>query len=293
MASSTHYDVVIIGSGQAGGPLATAFAKKGRHVALVEREHVGGTCINVGCTPTKTLIASGRVAYLAHRGADFGVVTGPIEIDMQKVRDRKRNIVEKFRSGSEKSIETGGVEIVRGEASFTGPRSMSVKLSGGGESAIDSDLIFINTGGRPSRPKLAGLDTVPWLDSSSMLELDTVPDHLLVLGGGYIGLEFGQLYRRLGSRVTVIQRGERLFAREDDDVCQKVAQIMEQDGIELIYQADARSVESVDGEIRMHLDCPLEIEAFRAHDLLVAVGRSPNTEALNLEAAGVQLERSP
>ena len=289
MASSTHYDVLVIGSGQAGGPLATAFTAAGRSVALIEREHIGGTCVNVGCTPTKTLIASGRVAYLARRAEDYGVRTGSLEIDMRKVRDRKQSIVDQFRGGSQKAIEKGGVQIVFGEARFTGAKSVEVTPAQGGQMSITADLVFINTGGRPSRPPLRGLDSVPSLDSTSIMELDVVPEHLLVLGGGYIGLEFGQLYRRLGSRVTVVQRGERLFSREDHDVCGEVARIMEQDGLEVIYQADARSVESSDSGVRLQLSVPESERTIEGSHLLVAVGRTPNTESLDLEAAGVDV----
>ena len=289
MNSQAHYDVVIIGSGQAGGPLASAFAQAGRSVALVEREHVGGTCINDGCTPTKTLIASGRVAYLTRRAEDYGIKVGAVEIDMTRVRERKRRIVERFRRGSQKAIEARGAAIIFGEASFTGPKSLQVRLRAGGIRSIDADLIFINTGARPARPPLRGLDTVDALDSTSIMELDTVPDHLLVLGGGYIGLEFGQLYRRFGSSVTIIQRSDRLLAREDDDVCREVAHIMVQDGLELIYHADAQSVEASDGQIRLRVKLPEGERTLDGSHLLVAVGRTPNTDSLNLEAAGVKL----
>lgn len=289
MDSQTHYDVIVVGSGQAGGPLATAFVKAGRSVALVERDHVGGTCINVGCTPTKTMIASGRVAYLSRRAQDYGVTAGPVDIDMARVRERKRRIVERFRGGSERAIERGGVVIVFGEASFTGTKSLEVRMPDGGRRMMDADLVFINTGGRPARPPLPGLDTVKALDSTSIMELETVPEHLLVLGGGYIGLEFGQLYRRFGSRVTIIQRGDRLLAREDDDVCREVGRIMEQDGLELIYRADAQAVEATDGEIRLRVKLPEGERTLDGSHLLVAVGRTPNTDTLNLEAAGVKL----
>jgi pyruvate/2-oxoglutarate dehydrogenase complex dihydrolipoamide dehydrogenase (E3) component len=289
MAESTHVDVLIIGSGQAGGPLATAFTAAGRRVALVEREHIGGTCINDGCTPTKTLIASGRVAYLTRRAGDYGVHVGQPSIDMVKVRERKRSIVERFRGGSQSAIEKGGVEIIFGEARFSGERTVNVSLNGGGERAIFADLVFINTGGRPARPKLAGLDSVSWLDSTSIMELEEVPDHLLVLGGGYIGLEFGQLYRRLGSRVTVIQRGDRLLSREDDDICRAVAGIMEEDGLELLYEAEARSVEPFDGGIRMQVKLPDGERVLQGSHLLVAVGRTPNTDMLDLQRAEVEV----
>ena len=236
--STTHYDDIIIGSGQAGGPLSTALARAGRRVALIEREHVGGTCINEGCTPTKTMVASARVAYLAKRGADYGVNTGPITIDMVRVRKRKRDIVESFRSGSEhRIVSTPGVDLVRGEARFVGPRSVQVGADG-----LTADRIFINVGARPSRPPIPGLDSVPTLDSTSIMELDAVPEHLLVLGGGYVGLEFGQMFRRFGSQVTVVQRGPRLLAREDADVADAVANILREDGLSILLQTDAARV---------------------------------------------------
>src|SRR5207302_793555 len=185
----TH-DVLILGAGQAGGPLAGAFAKAGRKTALVEREHVGGTCINEGCTPTKTMVASARVAYLARRGADYGVRTGPVTVDMERVRQRKRDIVDSFRGASERQLTSGaGLDLLRGGASFTGPDTVSVELGGGGRRELTAGTIVVNAGARPARPALDGLDRVSSLDSTSIMELDVVPDHLLVLGGGYIGLE--------------------------------------------------------------------------------------------------------
>src|SRR5579859_2389958 len=196
MPPPQHYDAIVIGSGQGGTPLSEALAKAGLRTALIEKIHVGGTCINEGCTPTKTMVASGRVAYLARRGADYGVRTGPVTVDMETVRRRKRDIVESFRGGSERQIEeTPGVDLLRGEARFTGAHELEVTLGDGTSRRLRAELIVINTGCRPERPKLAGLDEVPSLDSTSIMELGEVPGHLLVLGGGYIGLEFGQLFR--------------------------------------------------------------------------------------------------
>src|SRR5437867_2539899 len=195
MDPATQYDAIVIGAGQAGGPLAGALARAGRRSALVERVHVGGTCINEGCTPTKTMVASARVAYLTRRAADYGVHTGPISIDMTKVRQRKRDIVDSFRNGSQRRIEgTEGVDLVMGEVHFTGPKTLEVRLTSGETRQLTAETIFINAGARPSKPALRGLDAVPTLDSTSIMELDTVPEHLLVLGGGYIGLEFGQMF---------------------------------------------------------------------------------------------------
>ncbi|MGZ6391262.1 MAG: FAD-dependent oxidoreductase, partial [Ktedonobacterales bacterium] len=197
MPASEHYDAIVIGAGQGGGPLSTALARTGRKTAIIEREHVGGTCINEGCTPTKTMIASGRAAYMARRGPDYGVYTGQISIDMVKVRQRKRDIVESFRSGSEQSItSTPGVDLLMGEARFTGPKMLEVQLRTGETCRLSAELFFLNTGCRPATPKVPGIDRVHTLNSTTIMELDVVPEHLLVMGGGYVGLEFGQLFRR-------------------------------------------------------------------------------------------------
>src|SRR6185369_8277528 len=219
MSTTEQFDAIIIGSGQAGTPLSTALAEAGIRTALIERVHVGGTCVNEGCTPTKTMVASGRVAYLARRAADYGVLTGPISVDMKKVRERKRNIVDSFRNGSQGRIEkTKNVELIFGEARFTAPKTVEVRLKDGSTRTFSAKYVFINAGTRASVPKLEGLNSVPFLDNASIMELDVVPEHLLVLGGGYIGLEFGQLFRRLGSRVTVVQSAGQLLTREDPDI---------------------------------------------------------------------------
>jgi pyruvate/2-oxoglutarate dehydrogenase complex dihydrolipoamide dehydrogenase (E3) component len=287
-----HYDAVVIGAGQAGGPLSTALARAGRKTALVEREHVGGTCINEGCTPTKTMIASARVAYLARRAADYGVHTGALTIDMARVRKRKRAIVDSFRNGSQQRIEaTPGVDLLMGEASFSGPKALEVRLNSGERRQLTADTIFINTGARPAVPTLPGLGDVPFLDSTSIMELDHVPEHLLVLGGGYIGLEFGQMFRRFGSQVTIVQRGNQLLGREDDDVAEAVAAIMREDGAEILLESDALRVERSGDAIALVVRTSAGERTLRGSHLLVAAGRVPNTDRLNLGAAGVQLER--
>ena len=207
MGATQAYDAIVIGAGQAGVPLSTALAGAGRKTALIERAHVGGTCVNVGCTPTKTMVASARVAHLARRAADYGVHTGPVTVDLERVRQRKRDIVDSFRSGSERRIEqTDGVDLIMGEARFTGARSVEVRCDGAETLRLAADLIFINTGDRPASPPVDGLSRVPTLNSTTIMELDQVPEHLLILGGGYIGLEFGQMFRRFGSAVTIIHR---------------------------------------------------------------------------------------
>ncbi len=293
MTTTKKYDAIILGSGQGGNPLASELAKAGWKVALVEQVHVGGTCINEGCTPTKTMVASARVAYLARRGADYGVQTGPVTVDMTVVRKRKRDIVNSFRSGSERRIEqTDEIELLRGEASFTGPKMVEVHLNTGESLAITAETIFINTGARPTEPTMNGLDTIPVLDSTSIMELDSVPEHLLCIGGGYIGLEFGQMFRRFGSQVTVIQRGGHLLAREDDDVADEVAKIMREDGIEVLLNTTITHAEKAeDGSLKLTVKTSEGERVLTGSHVLVAAGRTPNTDMLNLEAAGVQTNK--
>ncbi|MHB8626731.1 MAG: mercuric reductase [Aggregatilineales bacterium] len=289
--TTERYDAIVIGAGQAGGPLSTALAKAGHKTAIIEREHVGGTCINEGCTPTKTMVASARVAYLARRGADYGVHTGPVTIDMVKVRQRKRDIVDSFRSGSQSHIEkTKGVDLIMGEARFTGAKTVEVHLNDGSTRQLTADLIFINTGARPASP--TGLENIPTLNSTTIMELDTVPEHLLVIGGGYVGLEFGQMFRRFGSQVTVIQRGTRLLAREDADVADEVAKIMREDGIDVLLDTTpVRAEQAVSGQIRLSVKDKNGERTLTGSHVLVAAGRTPNTDRLNLAAAGIQTDK--
>lgn len=274
------YDAIIIGAGQAGVPLARALAGAKWKTALIEREHVGGTCINEGCTPTKTMVASARVAYLSRRGADYGAVHGPTTVDMMTVRKRKRDIVDSFRNGSQKRLEsTEGLDLIFGEAVFTGPKTVRV----GERELTATRAIVINTGTRAARPALLGLDGVAALDNRSIMELDAVPEHLLVLGGGYIGLEFGQMFRRFGSRVTIVQSNAHLVPTEDDDVCDAVKEILEQDGIEVLTGATATGV-------KPGIELTVSGRTIQGSHLLLALGRTPMTPALNLAAAGVKVD---
>lgn len=293
MAANTHYDAIVIGAGQAGGPLSTALANAGWKTAIIERIHVGGTCINEGCTPTKTMVASARVAYLARRGADYGVHTGPVTIDMVKVRQRKRDIVDSFRSGSERSIErAAGLDLLMGEASFTDPKTLEVLLNTGEIRQLTASTIFINAGERPAKLALAGIENVPTLDSTSIMELDTVPEHLLIIGGGYVGLEFGQMFRRFGSQVTVIQRGAFLLSREDPDVAEEVANILREDGIEVLLETKPVRVEqTAQGTIHLTVHTPAGERTLSGSHLLAAAGRVPNSDWLNLDAAGIQTDK--
>jgi len=289
MATDQHYDAIVIGSGQAGTPLCTALAGAGVRTALIEREHVGGTCINEGCTPTKTMVASARVAYLARRGANYGVDTGPIQIDLERVRQRKRDIVTSFRAGSQGHIETTpNLDLIFGTAHFVSPNSVSVRLNDGTEKTLTADKFFLNAGARPTVPDLDGLASIAFLDSTSIMELDRVPEHLLVLGGGYVGLEFGQMFRRFGSRVTVIQSGAQLLNREDPDVAAGVAKILEEDGISVLLKATATVVKQTKAGIEVDVRLPNGSQTVTGSHLLVATGRTPNSDSLNLGAAGVK-----
>jgi pyruvate/2-oxoglutarate dehydrogenase complex dihydrolipoamide dehydrogenase (E3) component len=290
--AATSYDAIVIGTGQAGGPLATALGSAGMRTAIIERALVGGTCINYGCTPTKTMVASARVAYLARRGADYGVETGAVRVDMVRVRQRKRDVVASFREGSERRlIRSERVELIRGEARFTGPHEVEVKLSVGGSLQLSAPRIFINTGARATSPPIPGLDAVPALDNASVMELDTVPEHLLVLGGGYIGLEFGQMFRRFGSEVTVIHHGDKLLAREDADVADEVARIMTEDGVRLVMRARTTGASAAGARVRLDLETPDGETQMEGSHLLVATGRVPDTRSLSLEAADIKADQ--
>lgn len=288
-----RYDGIIIGTGQAGKPLSLALAGAGWKTAIIEREHVGGTCINVGCTPTKTMVASARVAYLARRGADYGVRSNSVQVEMAKVRQRKQAIVESFRNGGQRRLEnTKGIDLIFGEASFIGPKTVAIRMKNGKTRQLTADKIFINTGGRPARPSVAGLDSCSTLDSSSIMELDAVPAHLLVLGGGYIGLEFGQMFRRFGSAVTVVQRSKQLLGREDPDVAEEVAKILREDGVEVLLETQTLHAEQSDGTIRLTVGMQSGERTLSGSHLLVATGRVPNTDALTLNAAGVKTDKN-
>ncbi len=290
--SVQKYDAIIIGAGQAGGPLSTTLANAGWKTALVEREHVGGSCVNEGCTPTKTMVASARVAHLARRAADYGVQTGPISIDLTKVRQRKRDIVEMFRGGSQRHIErTDGVDLLMGEGRFADTHTVEVHLTDGDVQRLTAPTIFINTGTRARQPNIAGLEAVPFLTATDMMELDAAPEHLLVVGGGYIGLEFGQMFHRFGSRVSIIHRGSQLLSREDADVSAEVAKILQEEGLSVLLNTQPlKAQQTSDGQITLTLSTPAGESTLAGSHLLIAAGRTPNTTRLNLAAAGVETD---
>jgi pyruvate/2-oxoglutarate dehydrogenase complex dihydrolipoamide dehydrogenase (E3) component len=285
-------DTIIVGTGQSGKPLALALGRAGRKTAVVEARHVGGTCINVGCTPTKTMVAAARVAYLARRGADFGVHSSAPRVELAEVWARKQRVVEQFRRGGQRGLESvPAIDLMFGEGSFVDARTVRVRLNAGGERLLTADRIVINTGSRPLVPNIPGLADVNWLDSSSVIELQILPAHLVVLGGGYIGREFSQMFRRFGARVTVITRDDRLIPREDPDVSAEVEKILTEDGIDIVKRATTLRVEGRSGVqvLAETTEGPREIAG--SH-LLVAIGRAPNADRLNLAVAGVATDKA-
>jgi Pyruvate/2-oxoglutarate dehydrogenase complex, dihydrolipoamide dehydrogenase (E3) component, and related enzymes len=293
MPESANYDVIVIGTSQGGRFLPITFAKAGRKVAVVERGHLGGVCVNAGCTPTKTMVASARVAYLAKRGAEYGVRTGPVSVDLQAVRKRKQGMVEGARNNFESGVKPlEGLDLLRGEARFIASKTLEVSLKDGETRAITAPLIFIDTGARPKQLTIEGVDNVPLLNSTTIMELDSLPEHLLIIGGGYIGLEFGQMFRRFGSQVTIIQHHPRLLMSEDEDVSGEIIKILREDGITFLTGTTPQRVQSLSsGRIRLTVRTPQGEQQVTGSHLLTAIGRVPNTEALTPEAAGVHLDK--
>jgi pyruvate/2-oxoglutarate dehydrogenase complex dihydrolipoamide dehydrogenase (E3) component len=280
-----QFDAIIVGAGQAGPPLAARLTESGMRTALVERKHFGGTCVNNGCIPTKTMVASARVAHMAGRAAEFGIsVGGPVRTDMARVRARKDAIVRESRDGLERWLTAmERMTVYRGHARFEGPRTLRV-----GDALIAAERIFLDVGARATVPDMPGLEQVPYLTNTGIMELDTLPEHLLVVGGSYVGLEFAQIYRRFGSKVTVIEMGDRLIRREDEDVSAAVREILEAEGIAIRLGAECLTVEKRGDAIAARLGCADgPPEAVGSH-LLLAVGRTPNTDDLGLDKAGVK-----
>ncbi|HWM90029.1 MAG TPA: FAD-containing oxidoreductase [Thermoanaerobaculia bacterium] len=281
---SETFDVVIIGTGQAGPGLAGRCNKEGLKTALIERSLLGGTCVNDGCTPTKALIASARAVHIARRGDDYGFSPGgEVRVDMKRVKARKDDVVRQSSEGLEKWLHgMENVTVIHGHARFTGPHSVAVN---GRE--LSAERIFINAGCRAAIPDMPGLSDVPYLTSSSMMEVDFLPEHLIIVGGSYIGLEFAQMYRRFGSRVTVCERSARLIGREDEDVSDMVREILESEGVEVRASAECFEVERRGTRVAVKLACREGAPEVEGSHLLLAVGRRPNTDDLGLEAADI------
>ncbi|MGH2498660.1 MAG: mercuric reductase [Candidatus Limnocylindria bacterium] len=285
--SLERFDGIVIGAGQGGGPLSTAFARAGRRMAIVERALVGGSCINYGCTPTKTMAASARVAYLARRAADYGVRAGEVSVGLAAVRERKRRVVERFRGGSQAAIEKmDGVELLFGHATFTGPRELAVRTAAG-ERRLAADLVVINVGARSAPPRIQGLGGDRVLDSTTIMELGELPEHLIVIGGGYVGVEFAQMFRRFGSRVTLVQRGAQLLAKEDQDVAAAVAGVLREDGVDVLLEARPRGATMSASGAALAVRTPRGDRVVTGTHVLAATGRRPNTDDLGLGAGGI------
>jgi pyruvate/2-oxoglutarate dehydrogenase complex dihydrolipoamide dehydrogenase (E3) component len=281
------FDAIIIGAGQAGPSLAGRLTDAGKTVALVERHLFGGTCVNTGCTPTKTLIASARVAYQMRRASDFGVtLSGGVAVDMRSVRTRMGAVVARSRDGLEKWLRgMPGCSVYQGHAQFESPHEIRIK-----DLVISAERIFLNVGGRAIVPDMPGIDRVPYLTNSSMLELEVLPRHLLIVGGSYVGLEFAQMYRRFGSEVTVIEKGARLVAREDEDVALEIRRILEAEGIGFRTEAECIRLSSRHPDVVVEVDCNSGDREVSGSHVLLAVGRRPNTDDLGLEKAGIAVD---
>jgi pyruvate/2-oxoglutarate dehydrogenase complex dihydrolipoamide dehydrogenase (E3) component len=276
------FDVIVIGSGQAGVPLATRLAGAGKQVLLAERGDLGGTCINTGCTPTKTMMASARAAHVARTAARLGVHTRQVEVDLAAVVDRKDAIVRQWREGVGRRLQAERLTVISGHARFVGDRKVEV----GGE-VHSAETLVMNVGARPLLPPIDGLAEVPWLDSATVMNLREIPSHLMVLGGGYVGCEFGQMFRRFGSRVTILDQLEHLMSREDPEISSALEDVFRKEGIDLELGAKVAGLSGRVGEITLRLGSGKEL---RGSHLLVAVGRRPNTDDLGCEKAGITLD---
>jgi dihydrolipoamide dehydrogenase len=285
------YDAIIIGSGQAGNPLAKKLAAAGWKTAVVERALAGGTCINYGCTPTKTMIASARVAYLARKGKEYGVPLQNFKVDIKAVVARKNKVVAQFHESTEKQLKAAkNIDLIYSKASFIAEKLLGVIQENGQVKEITADKIFINTGARTSIPKIEGLDTIDYLTSTTILDITEIPKHLLILGGGYIGLEFGQMFSRFGSKVTILDSSPRFLPREDEDVAAELKKILEEDGITIYTGAKAEYFKKTASQISVRAFIDKEVKFLQCSHVLVAAGRTPNTDDLGLEAIGLDTD---
>ncbi len=278
-----NFDAIIIGTGQAGPSLAARCASEGLKTAIIERNRFGGTCVNTGCVPTKALVASARNAHMAHRSADYGVIiNGEISVDMKRVKARKDKIVEQSTTGVENWLKnTENLTVFEGHARFESSNTIRV-----GEELLTADKIFINVGGRAYVPE--GFSDIKYLTNSNMMDVDFVPEHLIVVGGSYIGLEFGQMYKRFGSKVTIVEKGPRLVSREDEDVSDEIHRILEEEGLDIRFNAECMSGQMQGNQIKVNLDCSEGNKNVTGSHLLLATGRMPNTDDLGLDKTGIK-----
>ncbi|MEO3402569.1 mercuric reductase [Mucilaginibacter sp. CAU 1740] len=287
------YDAIVIGAGQAGAPLAKKLANAGLKTVIIEKRFYGGTCVNDGCTPTKTMIASAKAAYMATKSHELGVTVKKFSVDMAVVKKRKDEIVLKSRNGGLKAAEkTRNLDVVFGEASFTGEKTVEVKLNSGKVQTFKADKVFLNPGASPLIPEIEGLSEVQFLTSTTILDLDYVPEHLVVLGGNYIGLEFGQMFRRFGSKVTILEKSARIVAHEDEDISAEMQKIFELEKIDILTNTHAvKFKQKAGGKITVTIDEKGTERKIKCTHVLVAIGRKPQTEALNLPSAGIETDK--
>jgi pyruvate/2-oxoglutarate dehydrogenase complex dihydrolipoamide dehydrogenase (E3) component len=285
--TTKHFDAIIIGTGQAGPSLAARFAGAGKTVAIIERHKFGGTCVNTGCIPTKTLVASAYAIHVARRGAEYGFATGDVRVDIKQVKARKDAASGRSNKGVEEWLRgTKNCTVIQGQARFQSANTVVVN-----DEVLQADKIYINVGGRARVPDMPGIHDVPFLNNSSIMDIDFLPEHLVVVGGSYVGLEFAQIYRRFGSEVTVVEMGPRLIGREDEDISQTVREILEAEGIRIRLNAECISLAKRDGAAIVRMECNEDPKEVAGTHVLLAVGRVPNTSDLGLEQAGVTTDK--
>ena len=291
MDRAEHFDALVLGSGPGGNLLAWHSARSGQRVVVVERRYIGGSCPNIACMPSKNEIWSARIAYLVRHAAQFGTITGPVTTDMAKVRQRKRDMVEREIAAHSAPFKSSGAELVMGSGNFVAPKTLEVKVNDGGTRRLTGDKVFIDVGSHAAMPNIPGLAEARPLTHIEALDLDYVPSHLIVLGGGYVGLELAQAYRRFGSQVTVIHRGPQVMSREDPDIAEAVHSILSEEGIRFVLSAELVAVQGRSGEgVSLTARMPTGTQTIEASDILVAIGRIPNTAGIGLDAAGVCLD---
>ncbi|WP_316795413.1 mercuric reductase [Pedobacter agri] len=286
-----HFDAIIIGAGQAGTPLAKKLAESGKKTAIIEKRIVGGTCIIDGCTPTKTMIASARTAYQARNAGKLGVVIDDVKIDLKQIKKRKDEIVKLFQGSAQKGIEsTKGLKLFMGAASFTGKKEIKVEMENGKIEHLSADLIFINTGASTVIPEIKGLKNIDYLTSTSILDIQEIPDHLVVIGGNYIGLEFGQMFSRFGSKVTILEKSTYVLAKEDHDVSDEICKVLANEDIKFLTSVDVTEIKKSDKGIAIEVKQKSQSRKINCSHVLIAVGRKPQTESLGLNYCGVKTD---
>lgn len=286
-----NYDAIIIGAGQAGTPLAKKLAMAGKKTAIIEKRIVGGTCINDGCTPTKAMIASAHAIHKASTSRNLGVQVGEVKVDFKTIKSRKDEIVKSFQASAQKGIEsTKGLDLIMGEATFSGKKELTVVNANGTKEVITADWIFINTGAKTIVPEIKGLEDIDYLTSTTILDLEEVPEHLVIVGGNYIGLEFGQMFHRFGSKVTIIEKSPSIMGREDADVHEEVTKILEDEGLEILTHAAIEKITKKNAKLTINVKAKGKDKRITATHILIAAGRAPQTESLQLDLAGVKTD---